>query len=286
MERAVKAVPKAPVLERRSKRRPAADHLRQLQSQLSVARAQLNRELVVVGEIQQSLLPENLPDIPDFDLASYYQPCALAGGDYYDIVPLAGDVWGLVMADVSGHGASAAVIMAVMRSLVHAHLPHTRYMSSCEFLTFMNRQMSGAYTRDGRFVTVWCAILDQFSRRLTYASAGHNPPRLVRGGKAVALDAVGGLPLGIDDSEIYEEISVSLEPDDLLVIYTDGITEAMRQDGDRTEYFATERLDRALLDAGRGGAQDCVTRVTTAVSDFTQASSPTDDQTMLVIRVN
>jgi sigma-B regulation protein RsbU (phosphoserine phosphatase) len=258
----------------------------QLHDRLSTAQAELHRELKVVGEIQRSLLPEHLPAIPGFDVASYYQPCAMAGGDYFDIVPLAGGVWGLIVADVAGHGASAAVIMAVMRTLVHAHLPHTRYLPSCEFLEFMNRQMAGTYTRDGRFVTVWCAVLDPVARTLTYASAGHNPPRLVRRGEVMALDAVRGLPIGIEVSSTYEEVTVTLEPGDLLMCYTDGITEAARVSNGAREFFETERLDRILIDACLDGASDCVKRVTKAVNTFTGKSIPTDDQTMLVIRVS
>lgn len=256
-----------------------------LNDQLSTAQAELHREVKVVGEIQRSLLPASLPTIPGFDVAAYYQPCAMAGGDYFDIVPLAGGVWGLIVADVAGHGASAAVIMAVMRTLVHAHLPHTRYLPSCEFLEFMNRQMTGVYLRDGRFVTVWCAVLDHMAGTLTYASAGHNPPRLLRKATVIALDEARGLPVGIEPSSTYQEVCVELEPGDLLLIYTDGITEAARvRDGTR-EFFETERLDRVLIDTCLGGARDCVGSVTAAVNAFTGQSVPSDDQTMLVIRV-
>jgi len=86
----------------------------------------------------------------------------------------------------------------------------------------MNRQMTGTYTREGRFVTVWAAVLDPVARTLTYASAGHNPPRLVRHGTVMALDEASGLPLGIDESEKYSEVNVSLGSGDLLVVYTDG----------------------------------------------------------------
>jgi sigma-B regulation protein RsbU (phosphoserine phosphatase) len=263
-----------------------AHSLRPLREQLSMARAGLNRELKEVGEIQRSLLPAELPDIPGFDVASYYQPCEMAGGDYFDIVPLTKDRWGLVMADVAGHGVSATVIMAVMRALVHAHLPHTRYFPANAFLEFINEQMTGAYTANGRFVTVWAAVLDPLTRSLTYASAGHNPPRLLRRGTVTALDAVGGLPLGIEESATYEEVTIGLESGDLLVIYTDGITEAMREGGRHWEYFATGRLDQVLLKSGRDSALDCVRRVTRAVNAFTQTNVPTDDQTMLVVRVN
>lgn len=256
-----------------------------LRDQLSAARAELHRELKVVGEIQRSLLPETLPEIPGFDIASYYQPSAMAGGDYYDIVPLANGLWGLIVADVAGHGASAAVVMAMMRTLVHAHLPTNRYLPSCEFLEVMNRQMTGVYTRDGRFVTVWAAVLDPIARTMTYASAGHNPPRHVRRATITALDEARGLPLGIEESEKYEEECVQLESGDLVVVYTDGITEAARFGRGGRSFFDTERLDGVLTEACCDTAEDCIHRVTNAVNAFTGASEQTDDQTMLVIRV-
>jgi phosphoserine phosphatase RsbU/P len=256
-----------------------------LHDQLAAAQDESHRELKVVGEIQRSLLPARLPDIPGFDVASYYQPSAHAGGDYYDVVPLAGDNWGLIVADVAGHGASAAVIMAVMRTLVHAHLPTNRYLPACEFLEFMNRQMTGVYLRDGRFVTVWCAVLDPVARTLTYAAAGHNPPRLVRRGNVMSLDAVNGLPIGIEPDSPYREATITLQPGDLLMVYTDGITEASRSRAGVREFFETGRLDRILTEC-LDGAIDCVNRVTNAVGDFTGQSVPTDDQTMLIIRVN
>jgi sigma-B regulation protein RsbU (phosphoserine phosphatase) len=256
-----------------------------LRHQLSAARAELHRELKVVGEIQRSLLPETLPEIPGFDIASYYKPSAMAGGDYYDIVPLVDGLWGLIVADVAGHGASAAVVMAMMRTLVHAHLPTNRYLPSCEFLEFMNRQMTGVYTRDGRFVTVWAAVLDPAARTMTYASAGHNPPRHVRRATVTALDAARGLPLGIEQSEKYEEVCVSLEAGDLVVIYTDGITEAARFGDGGRRFFETERLDEVLIESRCDTAEDCVIRVTKSVNTFTEESEQTDDQTMLVLRV-
>lgn len=266
---------------------PATPVRHPLRDQPSAARAELHRELRAVGEIQRSPLPEVLPDIPGFDVASYYQPSATAGGDYFDLVPLVDGRWGLVVADVAGHGASAAVIMAVMRALVHANLPRTRHMPSREFLEFMNRQMTGPYTRDGRFVTLWCAVLDPASRRLTYASAGHPPPRLVRGRTVAALDAVGGLPLGIDESAEYDEASVSLKPGDLLAVYTDGVTEAAGVGGGGArQFFETERLGRVLIDSAGDSAGDCVGRVTKALHAFTGTTMPTDDQTMLIVRVN
>jgi len=158
---------------------------------------ELDRERQAVGEIQRSLLPASLPELPGFEMSPYYQPSEHASGDYYDVVPLIDDQWGFVMADVSGHGTPAAVIMTVLRTLIHAELPSNRDKSAGEFLERVNRVMCETYLRNSRFVTVWAAVLNPVSRRLTYASAGHNPPRLVRGGSVSSLDVVGGTSIGI-----------------------------------------------------------------------------------------
>jgi len=247
---------------------------------------QLDRVRQAVGEIQRSLLPASLPEIPGFEMSTYYQPSQHASGDYYDVVPLVDDQWGFVMADVSGHGIPAAVIMTVMRTLIHAELPSNRDKSAGEFLERVNRVMCETYLRDSRFVTVWAAVLNPVSRRLTYASAGHNPPRLLRGGSVLSLDAVGGLPLGFDPAETYEDAGVTLEPEDLLVIYTDGITEAMRESIDGLELFGTERLDRVLSEYSSEGACDCTELVRKAVAAFTNDATPTDDRTMLILRAS
>jgi phosphoserine phosphatase RsbU/P len=246
--------------------------------------SELDRERKAIGEIQRSLLPASLPEIPGFEMSPYYRPSGHASGDYYDVVPLINDQWGFVMADVAGHGTPAAVIMTVMRTLIHAELPTNREKSAGEFLEHVNKVMCQTYLRNGRFVTVWAAVLDPASRRLTYASAGHNPPRLQRGGSVSALDVVGGFPLGIDPAATYEDEGITLEPGDLLMIYTDGITEAMRPGIDGLELFGTEGLDRVLCESGSDRTSDCADRVTKAIAAFTNGAAPADDQTMLILR--
>lgn len=251
----------------------------------AVAWAALDRERKAIGEIQQWLLPAALPKIPGFEMSPYYRASEQAGGDYYDVVPLVDGKWGFVMADVSGHGTPAAVIMAVMRTLIHTNLPHTRDKPARVFLDAVNQIMSTTYLRDGRFATLWCALLDPDLRQLTYASAGHNPPRLLRNGSIMELDGAGGFPLGIDPEMTYEEVTITLEPDDLLVVYTDGITEAMRQGHDGRSMFGTERLDRVLIESGPIQTDECTNRVIRALEEFTEGEAPTDDQTMLIVRV-
>lgn len=246
--------------------------------------AELDRERNAVAEIQRSLLPVSLPEIPGFEMSPYYRASAQASGDYYDVVPLINDQWGFIMADVAGHGTPAAVVMTVMRTLIHAELPVNREKSAAEFLERINGVMCETYLRNGRFVTVWAAVLDPVSRLLTYASAGHNPPRLLRGDSVFALDRVGGLPLGINPAATYEDEGITLEPDDLLIIYTDGITEAMRPGLDGLELFGTDGLDQVLSDCCSDRACDCAARVTKAIAAFTNGAAPADDQTMLILR--
>ena len=260
-------------------------HREPFEERLARVSDDLNRVRQAVGEIQRSLLPASLPELPGFEMAPYYQPSEHASGDYYDVVPLINDQWGFVMADVSGHGIPAAVIMTVMRTLIHAELPSNRDKSAGEFLEHVNKVMCETYLRDGRFVTVWAAVLNPVSRQLTYASAGHNPPRLLRGGSVLALDLVGGLPLGFDPGATYENASITLEPEDLLVIYTDGITEAMRLSmDDDLELFGTERLDQVLSEYSSDRACDCAELVRAAIAAFTNDAVPTDDRTMLIVR--
>jgi len=256
-----------------------------LRNQLADALAALDRELQAVGEIQRSLLPETLPPIPGFEVATYYNTSARAGGDYYDFFPLDGGGWGLFIADVSGHGTPAAVLMAITHAVAHAH-PGT-HAPPAALLRHLNDRLSRAYTRGGTFVTAFYAVLDPASRTLAYARAGHNPPRLVRGGRVLPLAAAGGLPMGILEGQPYDQAAVTLEAGDLLLLYTDGITEAMappvRGGGPRT-LFGTDRLDELLLDCGGASAAACVERVRAAVSAFCGNAPPTDDQTLIAIR--
>lgn len=254
-----------------------------LRNQLGLAVKSLDREMQAVGEIQRSLLPETLPLIRGFELAAHYQTSARAGGDYYDFFQLEDGKWGLFIADVSGHGTPAAVLMAITHAIAHAQ-PHCQ-TPPATMLKYLNDRLALAYTRGGTFVTAFYAVLDPAKRTLTYSRAGHNPPRLVRGDSVQSLDADGGLPLGILGQQVYEQGFVQIEPGDQLLLYTDGITEAMTpaKDGHQREMFGIERLDQLLLDCRGGTAADCVDRVRKAVTAFGETALPADDQTLIAI---
>ena len=255
-----------------------------LRNQLAAALAALDRELEAVGDIQRSLLPQNLPAIAGFELAAHYVTSAQAGGDYYDFFPLAGGAWGLFIADVAGHGTPAAVLMAITHALAHAQ-PGT-HTPPAELLQYLNDQLVRCYTRGGTFVTAFYAVLDPSTRRLTYATAGHNPPRLMHGRRVLSLDQSAALPLGILDEQRYGCASLTLERGDLLLLYTDGITEASppRRGTEPRQLFGVERLDQLLLECGGTSPEACIGRIRSNVAAFSENTPPTDDQTLIAIR--
>jgi sigma-B regulation protein RsbU (phosphoserine phosphatase) len=240
----------------------------------------VDRELKSVAEIQQSLLPEELPAIPTLDLAVHYETSRRAGGDYYDFFPLPDGRWGILVADVSGHGTPAAVIMAVTHSIAHAHFgepdPPER------LLTWINHKLTKRYTGGkGTFVTAFYGIYDPRDRSLIYTSAGHCPPRVCRyhDGQLESFDAPRHLPLGIDPNEKYEAQTAHLKPGDVLAVYTDGITEARGPGG---EFFGLESLDKVLAAACGRSAQAVLQSALDSLKRFTGPVSPVDDRTLLV----
>jgi sigma-B regulation protein RsbU (phosphoserine phosphatase) len=242
----------------------------------------LDRELRIVGDLQKSLLPRSLPQIPGVDVSCYYQTSQRAGGDYYDFFPLPDGQWGLFIADVSGHGPAAAVVMAITHAIAHSHPSPTTPPSVV--LSYVNRHLAQKYTGDtGTFVTAFYGVYDPASRQMTYASAGHNPPRWKRAGASVAgLDGEASLPLGIDLDETYPQHTATLSPGDVVAFYTDGITEA-RATGSGT-LFGTERLD-AVMAATNDSPEALVREILNAVESFTNRSPATDDRTLLVMKV-
>jgi phosphoserine phosphatase RsbU/P len=259
-----------------------ATHNLVLSDRLKEAYETVDDELKVVAEIQRSLLPQKMPDIPTMQVAAHYQTSQRAGGDYYDFFPLPGGKWGILIADVSGHGTPAAVLMAITHSLAHTYVgPPT---PPGQLLSHVNKHLTCLYTsRSDTFVTAFYGVYDPAGRTLTYASAGHNPPRLKRcqDGSLALLDAVRGLPLGIFPQETYQDATHQLVPGDQLVLYTDGITEAHNDAG---EMFGLARLDKVLENCSVG-ASDLLQDVLAEVEAFTAGRPAHDDRTLLVAKI-
>jgi sigma-B regulation protein RsbU (phosphoserine phosphatase) len=258
-----------------------------LSIQLREAHAAIDAELKVVGEIQRSLLPQTLPEVPHLELAAHYQTARRAGGDYYDLFRLADGRWGILIADVSGHGTPAAVVMAVTHAIAHEHAgPNAdEPCAPCAMLSFINRRLAGRYDAGAvMFVTAWYGIFDPEDRSLRYAAAGHPPPRLCRGGELTRLDQAGGLPLGITPHAAYDSTETTLEPGDGLLLFTDGITEAFNPD---RQQYGEARLDEQLCRTDATVApQETLDAVLSDLRRFTGPGQPEDDQTLIAARVH
>ena len=253
-----------------------------LAGKLKEAYEEIDRELQAVARIQRSLLPSRLPEIPRLKLAAHYQTARRAGGDYYDFFPVAEGKWGLLIADVSGHGTPAAVMMAVMHSIAHTY-PGTTSSPSL-MLNYLNQKLCAHYVgSSGTFVTAFYAIFDPRSLCLTYSSAGHNPPRWRKGNGSVirSLDQAQHLPLGVLTEFNALEASVILEPGDQLVLFTDGIVEATNPD---KELFGIDRFD-AELSAATTDPEELIAAVITSLLGFTGGAAPSDDRTLVIGKV-
>ena len=240
---------------------------------------QLDRQCRSVGRIQQSLVPQEEPVIGGFAVATHYKTAWHASGDYYDFLPQADGRWGVIVADVSGHGVPAAVIMAITRTILHA-LP--RCLSSpAEALQRTNGHLH-LNIPGSRFVTAFFALLDLQTSRLQYASAGHNPPLFfsARTSKVTELSREGGLPLAFTDDAAFPEHEVPLDPGDVLLLYTDGIVETFNP---VAEIFGKRRLGQAVAAAGRSGAAGVRDTVVEQVTRFEGGRAVHDDQTLVVL---
>ncbi len=254
-----------------------------LNRSLADANASLDREMRVVADIQRSLLPTDLPHVPGLDIAAFYQTSRNAGGDYYDFFDLPGGKLGILIADVSGHGTPAAVLMAILHAIAHLH-PGLHEPPS-RMLAWVNDQLVRRYTRDGSmFVTALYAVYDPVTRRLTYSSAGHNPARLRVGfkgddGPVLPLDRAQGLPLGILEGTEMFDASIELDPGDAIVFYTDGITEAFDPSHNM---FGEERLD-AILSRPHPTADALMKDVLAGVEAFIDGRAANDDRTIITV---
>jgi sigma-B regulation protein RsbU (phosphoserine phosphatase) len=257
---------------------------------LSIAKALLHRQVLekqrledqlrVAREVQSGLLPGAPPDLPGYDIAAVNLPTQAIGGDYYDYVPLDDGRLGLVVADVSGKGVPAALIMATFRAALRtemrrrARLPAVAAQLNDVVLEFRDA---------ARFVTAVCAVLEAATGRLTYVNCGHNPPLLLRGGGGRETLRRGGAALGLFAGERFRAGTVSLEPGDSLVLYTDGVVEPA--DAHDAE-FGVERLEAAIRAVPGRPASEALRSVIDAIRAFSGRDRYDDDFTLVVVRRN
>ncbi len=241
--------------------------------QVQQEREEMTRDALEARTIQQALLPRSSPYIPGFAVSGLCIPVGAVGGDWYDFIPLHDGRWGLVLADVSGKGTAAALLMAatrgVLRSLAEA---------SCtpgEVLQRLN-QLLVEDLPPARFVTMAYAVLDPEKRTLTLASAGHLQPLLVHGDEARFLNSETGLPLGLALGE-YSETEIELKPGCRVLFYSDGITEAANPD---EEEYGQQRLKEHLLQPGTSGET-----LLADVRSFVNGFGLHDDATVITVEM-
>ena len=252
-----------------------------IQQEIESLNARLRDQLDQIAAIQKSLLPERLPSIPRLSLAASYLTSDVAGGDYYDFFPLEGDRWGFCVADVSGHGAGAATVVAMMNAMLHGS--DERHRGPAAVLRHLNRQLADKRI-ESNFVTALFGSWDPVERRLVTSNAGHHLPSLRRAsGAVVQIEGGHDIPLGILEDVRYEQVDVVLDPHDTVVLYTDGITEAFSPPPNR-EMFGLARLHDALSHCS--GLPECVIdSIHQWLFRHTGARTRDDDQTIVAMRV-
>jgi sigma-B regulation protein RsbU (phosphoserine phosphatase) len=235
-----------------------------------------DRDLQIAREIQQSLFPRTRLETPGFDMAAISLPCFAVGGDLYDLIPLEGERVGLAIADVSGKGTPASLLMASLHASLRA-LAGT--LAPKVLVERVNRFLCES-TQDNRFATLFYGELEAGTRRLTYVNAGHIPPVWLRRGKPPDRLTCGGPVLGLLEDASFEVGEAELGRGDLVAMVTDGATEALSP---AEEEFGDERVF-AALEAGTGSAAERVRSLVAAVQAWTGAAGITDDLTALVLK--
>ena len=245
-----------------------------------LAHESVSRELALAGQIQANFLPDTLPDVPGWQLAAMLEPARETSGDFYDVIPLPSGRLGLLIADVADKGMGAALFMALSRTLIRTYAVEHETQPGLVLAAANQRIL--ADTHAGLFVTVFYGVLDTTSGELTYSNAGHNPPYLLsaRDGHVIQELDRTGVPLGILDDGTWQQRVVHLAPGDVLLLYTDGITEAQ----DAQEAFFDEDRLREVFRAHLGrSARDIQDGVIAEVDAFVGDTPQFDDITMMVV---
>lgn len=245
----------------------------------ALEKQKMEEELDLAREIQRNLLPQKIPAYNNFDIAAVNVSSKQVGGDYYDIIELDENDCVVAIADVSGKGVPASLLMANMQAFLQVIC---RQNVPLDIATGLINDLISKNTADGKFITFFWGVLNDLDRTFEYVNAGHNPPLLIRNGKISKLE-IGGMILGVMKTAIpYRSEKIQLIKDDVLVMFTDGISEAMNKKG---EEFSDESLEKLSLELAGGTSENIMNKIQSEVQKFTNGANQSDDLTLVVIKV-
>ncbi|MCA2004430.1 MAG: SpoIIE family protein phosphatase [Ignavibacterium sp.] len=245
----------------------------------ALEKQKLEEELEFAREIQQNLLPSQIPETSNFDIAAINLPSKQVGGDYFDIIKVDEGKYIIAIADVSGKGIPASLLMANMQAFLQVI---SKQKIDIATATGLINDLITSNTSDGRFITFFWALLDDNEKKLTYVNAGHNPPILIRDNQIIRLSE-GGIILGVMKTIMpYNSNSIQLQSGDKIIMFTDGVSEAMNP---YSEEFSENRLEQLALTTSNYPSGETLQKIKTEIEQFAQGAPQSDDLTMMIIRV-
>jgi sigma-B regulation protein RsbU (phosphoserine phosphatase) len=245
----------------------------------ALEKQKMEEDLLIARDIQRNLLPSTLPEYDKYDIAAMNVSSKQVGGDYYDVIPIADEKFYIAIADVSGKGVPASLMMANIQAFLQVICQQGMKIDEA---TAMINDLVTANTSEGRFITFFWGYINTKTNTLTYVNAGHNPPYLLRGDEVIKLTK-GGIILGVVKTfvpYIFEE--VELKKDDVILLYTDGVSEALNLE---FEEYSEERLESVAKSLMSKSANEILNGIKEDVQIFTQGNLQSDDITMIVIKV-
>ena len=259
-----------------------ANHLtrQQLEREVRKSRDRLQRELASAGAMQRDILPTTLPSGNGAAFSAYYRTSLYAGGDYYDVLRLPDGQFGVIVADVSGHGAPAAIVMAMLRAAVHAFPGFA--CDPAEMVRYLNRHFEFMW-ESPMFATALCALVDPVDRSVTIACAGHPPPLLIRAGRVEPFPVQATLPILMMDLPSVPEVRQQLNPGDRVLFYTDGVTERHDPGDDMYDF---PRLMEVFGATASLPPDEQIKAIVADLDAFGGEREPDDDQTLLLMAVD
>lgn len=245
----------------------------------ALEKQKMEEDLLIARDIQRNLLPHSIPEYEKYDIAALNVSSKQVGGDYYDVIPIDNEKFYIAIADVSGKGVPASFMMANIQAFLQVICKQGMKIDEA---TAMINDLVTSNSSEGRFITFFWGFINRKKNTLTYVNAGHNPPYILRGDKVIKLTE-GGMILGVMKTFIpYNFEEVELMKDDVILLYTDGVSEALNL---QFEEYSEERLEKVAKSLMNKSAKEILNGIKEDVQIFTQGNQQSDDITMIVVKV-